>query len=153
MDLAVVIRPLMKTDYSEWLRLRQALWPDFNIDDLKREMAVIRADLDQQPVFVAELLTGGLCGFLEVSIRTSAPGCETNRIGYLEGWYVDPDWRKQGVGSRLVLAGEAWAWSAGCREMASDTTPDYPDSPRAHSALGYYEVERYFRKDLTLKPE
>jgi hypothetical protein len=32
--------------------------------------------------------------------------------------------------------------------MASDTTPSYPISPAAHAALGYEEVERYFRKDL-----
>jgi hypothetical protein len=32
--------------------------------------------------------------------------------------------------------------------MASDTTPSYPVSPLAHAALGYQEVERFFRKDL-----
>ena len=36
-------------------------------------------------------------GLVEVSIHDSAPGCETDRIGYLEAWYVDPDWRGQGA--------------------------------------------------------
>jgi aminoglycoside 6'-N-acetyltransferase I len=111
-------------------------------------MAEIGADQAEQPVFVAERPDGGLCGLLEVSIRSEAPGCTTDRIGYLEGWYVDPDWREQGVGRGLVEAAEAWACSVGCREMASDTTPDYPVSPRAHAALGYLETERYFRKTL-----
>jgi aminoglycoside 6'-N-acetyltransferase I len=91
---------------------------------------------------------GGLCGLVEVAIHRSAPGCATERIGYLEAWYVDLDARGQGVGRALVRRAEAWARGQGCREMASDTTPDYPVSPIAHAALGYQEVERHFRKDL-----
>jgi aminoglycoside 6'-N-acetyltransferase I len=146
----VKIRPLLDTDEAEWLRLRSALWPGAGVDELKRDMALLRSDPEQQPVFVAENPAGGLCGLVEVSIHTSAPGCISDRIGYLEGWYVDPGWRHQGVGRRLVEAAEAWARSVGCREMASDTTPFYPLSPQAHAALGYKEVERYFRKELDM---
>ncbi len=145
----IQIRPLLELDEKEWLRLRLALWPDHEIAVLKKEMAAIQADFDQQPVYVAERTNGGLCGFIEVSIRDSAPGCVSNRIGYIEAWYVDPEWRGQGIGRRLVERAEAWAAAAGCFEMASDTTPDYPLSPAAHEALGYNEVERYFRKELT----
>jgi aminoglycoside 6'-N-acetyltransferase I len=67
----------------------------------------------------------------------------------VEAWYVDPDWRGQGVGRALVERAEAWAKAQGCQEMASDTTPFYPLSPGAHAALGYQEIERYFRKDLS----
>lgn len=144
----VMIRLLKDTDETEWLRFRYALWPDSDPEEMKQEMADIRADFDQQPVLVAERPDGGLCGFVEVSIRSNAPGCKTDRIGYLEAWYVDPDWRGQGVGRRLVEAAEAWARDQGCIEMASDTTPLYPLSPPAHAALGYQETERYFRKDL-----
>jgi len=146
--LRVIVRRLGEDDAAGWLRLRRALWPDQDPDELQREMEEIRADSEGQPVFVAEGPDGRLCGLLEVSIRSSAPGCTSDRIGYLEGWYVDPAWRNQGLGRRLVMAAEAWARAAGCREMASDTTPGYPLSPGAHGALGYQEVARYFRKDL-----
>jgi len=146
--LRVIVRRLGEDDVAGWLRLRRALWPDQDPDELQREMEEIRADSEGQPVFVAEGPDGRLCGLLEVSIRSSAPGCTSDRIGYLEGWYVDPAWRNQGLGRRLVMAAEAWARAAGCREMASDTTPGYPLSPGAHGALGYQEVARYFRKDL-----
>jgi aminoglycoside 6'-N-acetyltransferase I len=58
--------------------------------------------------------------------------------------------RRNGVGGRLVAEAEKWARSKGCKEMASDTTPRYADSPAAHKALGYEEVQRkiHFRKDL-----
>jgi aminoglycoside 6'-N-acetyltransferase I len=98
--------------------------------------------------FVCPRPDTGLCGLAEVSIHSAAPGCTTDRIGYLEGWYVDPDYRGQGIGRALVRVAEEWARSEGCLEMASDTDPSYPISPAAHAALGYQEVQRYFRKDL-----
>jgi aminoglycoside 6'-N-acetyltransferase I len=144
----VAIRPLRDADEAEWRRLRFALWPHYTEEEMRAEMADVRADLERQPVFVAERPGGGLCGLVEVSIHHTAPGCKTDRIGYLEAWYVDLDWRGQGVGRGLVQAAEVWAKSQGCREMASDTDPGYPLSPAAHAALGYVEVARYFHKDL-----
>lgn len=144
----MMVRRLQATDEAEWLRLRQALWPDYDIAELKQEMTSIWAGQANQPVFVVDRPGDGLCGFVEVSIHTEAPGCTTDRIGYLEGWYVDSDWRGRGLGRQLVEVAEAWARSVGCREMASDTDPAYPASPAAHAALGYEETERYFRKDL-----
>jgi aminoglycoside 6'-N-acetyltransferase I len=122
---------------AEWLRLRWALWPSFSLDDLEREMAALRAAPYRAPVFVAVREDGELGGFVEISLHETAPGCATSPVGYLEAWYVDPDLRRQGVGRRLVAAAEAWARSMGCREMASDTTPNYPVSPAAHAALGF----------------
>ena len=146
-----IIRTVTTQDYAEWLRLRLALWPEptHKIHELEAEMAEIIND-PEQPVFVAERLEGGLCGLLEVSIRQEAEGCSTNRIGYLEGWYVDPDMREKGVGRKLVETAEEWARSQGCTEMASDTTSEYPLSPKAHTQLGYQEVQRtiHFKKDL-----
>lgn len=147
---ALTIRPLQSTDHTEWLRLRQALWPDQSDAQNAQEMTEILTYFDRMPAFVAERPDGGLCGFVEVTIHDNAPGCVTDRIGYLEAWYVDPDWRQQGVGRLLVEAAEAWARANGCIEMASDTDQGYPDSPAVHGQLGYREVARdiYFRKDI-----
>ncbi len=142
------IRPLREADFEEWMRLRHALWPHHPLDDLKQQSLELWADQEHQPVFVAERPGDGLCGLVEVAIRSEAPGCKTDRIGYLEGWYVDADVRGQGIGRRLVETAEAWARSVGCLEMASDTIIDYPISPTAHAALGYQTVKAYFRKDL-----
>ncbi len=150
-DYPLTVRAIQPQDRAEWLRLRLALWPEsaHNINELESEMAEIDKDANQ-PVFVAARVEGGLCGLLEVSIREKAEGCNTNRIGYLEGWYVDPDMRGKGVGRRLVEMAETWASAQGCTEMASDTTPDFPLSPAAHAKLGYIEVQRtiHFRKKL-----
>jgi aminoglycoside 6'-N-acetyltransferase I len=149
-DVTIIIRPLLPEDDTEWLRLRSALWPRYKTSDHKFEMEKILAD-PEQPVFVAARSVGGLCGFLEVSIRKWAEGCTSNRVGYLEGWYVDPDWRNKSIGRKLVEAAEKWAREKGCTEMASDTDLDYPLSPGAHARLGYHEVQRtiHFRKELS----
>lgn len=151
----MTIRPVQASDADEWLRMRMALWPDADPDTEAQEIARFFTSLPRPllptllAVFVCPRPDTGLCGLVEVSIHTTAPGCKTERIGYLEAWYVDPDCRGQGVGRALVERAEAWARSEGCDEMASDTNPSYPVSPAAHAALGYQEVARYFRKDLS----
>jgi len=70
-------------------------------------MASILAD-DSQAVFVAVRERGGLSGFAEVSIHPHALGCQTHPVGYLEGWWVDPDLRRTGLGRQLVAAAENW---------------------------------------------
>ena len=143
-----MIREAGAEDLDELLEMRLLLWPHYTKEVL---LSGIRRILrsERETVFVAGQ-AGGLVGFLEVSIRHEAPGCETKRIGYLEGWYVDETHRRQGIGGALILAAEDWAKRQGCGEMASDTTSHYPESPAAHRAVGYREVKHviHFRKEL-----
>lgn len=147
---SITIRLLQDEDYAEWLRLRQALWPGASLEKQQGEMAELLAQREAMPVFVAQQADGKLCGMVEVAIRRKAPGCTTDKIGYLEGWFVDSAWREQGIGSQLVQVAENWARNQGCTEMASDTCTGYPISPTAHARLGYVEVHRdiFFRKVL-----
>jgi aminoglycoside 6'-N-acetyltransferase I len=144
-----MIRAIRESDRAEWLRIRLALWPDCPEQQQIREMDDnLVSAVDQ--VFVAERPDGRLCGLLEAAVRSRATGCETTPVGYIEGWYVDEDARRQGVGAALVRAAEAWARSRGCREMASDAELPNNLSHTAHKALGYSETARLvlFKKDL-----
>ena len=90
-------------------------------------------------------------GFVQVGPRSHADGCDTSRpVGFIEGWYVVPDCRRQGIGRRLLAAAEDWASNQGCEEMGSDTQIDNEISQTAHWALGYQVVDRcvHFRKRL-----
>ncbi len=144
-----MVRLLRPADHAEWLRMRQALWPD---DSPERHLAEMESfsGLDSAAVFVAERPGGGLGGFLEVSLHQDAEGCATSPVGYVEGWYVDPDLRRRGVGGLLLSAAEDWARSRGCREMASDARADNAASLAAHCARGYDVAARVvlFRKSL-----
>ncbi len=144
------IRPVEPGDRGEWLRMRRALWSKCPIDTLEAEMATILAGRENQAVFVAARPTGRLGGFVEASIHPHAIGCQTHPVAYLEGWYVDPDLRRTGVGNALLAAAESWARAKGHREMASDTLFDNEAGLAAHQACGYAVTGRliHFKKRL-----
>lgn len=102
-------------------------------------------------ILVAEASNRRLVGFLEVDLRSHADGCNPAQpVGYVEGWYVGEDYRRCGLGSRLLAKAEDWAQSHGCIEMASDALIDNAVSQSAHEALGYEIVDRcvHYRKRL-----
>lgn len=144
------IRPLEESDLSEWLRLRQLLWDQSDEDDHKSEMVDIIEHPDSQFVAVADVGSGRLAGFLEASIRSHVEDCDTDNVGYLEGWFVDERHRQMGIGRGLVRAAEDWARARGCTEMASDAEVGNAASQQAHQRLGYSETSRlvHLRKDL-----
>ena len=77
-------------------------------------------------------------------------GCETSPVAFLEGIFVEPSQRRNGMARALCIAVEQWARDRGCREFASDADLSNLVSHRMHDALGFIETERvvYFRKLL-----
>ncbi len=144
------IRLIRPQDRDEWLRMRNLLWDDPD-DGHETETLRYFAQADETvAVFVIDRLDGRLGGFIEVGQRNYAEGCESSPVGYIEGWFIDADLRRQGYGAALVKVAEEWAKARGFREMASDALIENEISIRAHKALGYTEEERIvcFRKDL-----
>lgn len=148
------IRSVRPGDRSEWLRLLLSLYPHH----LESEHAPavdafltggIHRDLLPAAVFVCEHPRGGLCGFVELSVRSYAEGC-SGPTPYVESWYVRAEVRGRGVGRALIAAAEQWAREHGYAEMASDAELENRASHAAHQALGFEEVERavHFRKAL-----
>ncbi|HEY6066733.1 MAG TPA: aminoglycoside 6'-N-acetyltransferase [Thermoanaerobaculia bacterium] len=131
--------------------MRQALWPE--------EVPTHAGEIEQYfagslPMLLEVLLafddSGEAVGFAELSIRPYAEGCVTDRVAYLEGWYVVPAARRRGIGRALVAAAEEWAREQGCTELGSDALIENETSAAAHSALGFEETARIrcFRKEL-----
>jgi aminoglycoside 6'-N-acetyltransferase I len=139
------VRRYQPEDRREYQRMRHLLWPDSKESEIDSWFA-----RDDVGTFIALRDDGSLCGFVEVGSRPYAEGCETSPVGYIEGWWVDPDMRKQGTGRALLRAAEDWARSMGYKEMGSDALIDNRDSHGAHGRCGYLEVERIvtFRKPL-----
>lgn len=140
----------MESDQADWIRLRTDLWPE-SPDDHRAEIpAHFTNPPNDAECFVAQSPDGRVVGFAEVRLRQYAEGCVTSPVGYLEGIYVEPAFREMGFARGLVLAGEAWARSHGCTELASDRALDNAASGAFHRAAGFQEVERVvcYRKDL-----
>ncbi len=147
----MIVRPVTPKDASAWADLRRALWPG-QVSEHAAEVAAFFEGQVREPlaVLVAADEADRLIGFAELSIRAYAEGCHSDRVAYLESWYVAPAARRRGVGRALLAAVEAWGRSQGCAELASDTELANDASAAAHTALGFNEVGRVrcFRKDL-----
>jgi aminoglycoside 6'-N-acetyltransferase I len=143
------VRPLSEADIGEWLRLRKMLWDGSSDEEHKAEMMDIYEHTETQCVLVAET-DGRLAGFLEASIRPFVEDCHSEHVGYLEGWFVKPEFRRSGIGRALVREAESWARRRGATEMASDAEIGNEMSLKAHLNLGYAETSRlvHLRKDL-----
>lgn len=146
----VQVRLAGSEDVESWIRMRCRLWPQCPEDEHRHEVSTLFGEGSVPMVaFVAEQ-EGQLVGFVEVSIRAYAEGCRTDRVGYLEGWFVEAHMRGLGIGRELVAAAEEWARLRGCTEFASDAWADDETSAAAHRSLGFIDVGlvRCFRKDL-----
>lgn len=137
------------SDRDDWLELRTLLWPG-SPEDHPGEMEAILAS-DELLCVIARDVDGRPLGFAEAAIRHDyVNGCDTSPVGFLEGIFVRPEARRQGVARALVAAALDWVRSMGCSEFASDAEIDNFDSHTMHRALGFAETGRvvYFRQQL-----
>ncbi len=132
----------------EWLILRAEFFPE----DFPGEHRQFLQSLGPQgrfTAFVASDETGVPMGFAEVAIRRDyVNGCQHRPALFLEGIFVRPAYRGQGVAHALCAAAMQFGASRGCKEFASDVEIDDAQSLAAHAALGFAETERvvYFRR-------
>ncbi|AKK68392.1 aminoglycoside 6'-N-acetyltransferase [Xanthomonas translucens] len=139
------IRAAVAADLRAWAALRVALWPDERdafggvVEALQREDAAN---------FLAFASDGHAIGFADVTLRQDyVNGTDSSPVGFLEGWYVVPEWRGRGVGRALLRQVQEWTCAQGCSQLASDALLDDAAAQAAHRACGFEESERvvYFR--------
>jgi len=147
-------RRALPSDLEVVARFNAALWPDAPVAEHREHAAAILsgAPLSSLPlVLIVAEVDGTIVGFIEVGLRSHADGCDPRYpVGFVEGWYVAPEYQRRSVGRALMTAAEHWARSEGARELASDTWIYEEPSQHAHQALGFEIVDRcvHFRKPL-----
>lgn len=137
------VRPLKGSDKEEWVRLRLALWPDADPEETQEEFeAYVEGGDPRLYTVVAERPGGRLAGLLELSLRAHAEGCLSSPVACVENWYVDEDFRRQGVARALLEAAGDWARHRGCGEVASSCVLENSVAQSVQEALGFEEVDR-----------
>jgi aminoglycoside 6'-N-acetyltransferase I len=144
-----LIRQMEARDRAAWAKMRAALWPDATVQLHAAEIETFLVGPDAWS-FIAETTEGEPAGFAEVALRPYANGCETRPVPFLEGIWVEPRFRRQGLGAQLIAYVETLLAARGFREIGSDALIDNGVSHAAHRAWGFSETERvvYFRKAL-----
>lgn len=129
--------------------LAMLLWPDNEISDLEKEMINLVIS-DNGAVFIY-FYKDIPAGFAQCSLRHDyVEGTESSPVGYLEGIFVKDEYRKRGIGKKLLIQCEEWAKSKGCSEFASDCELNNTESLKFHLQLGFEEANRIicFKKNL-----
>ena len=145
----MTIEAISSDNVRQLTELVLALWEDCSFDEeLKGYTSMINAESEicylmrQQDQYVA---------FIHISTRTDyVEGAKEPRTAYMEGLYVKPTFRKQGIASELTKAACDWARKKGFKQIASDTHLNNSASIDFHKQTGFKEVERIvcFIKDL-----
>lgn len=125
------------------------LWPDNEVNDLEEEL-INSITSEDGAVFIYYNETVPV-GFAQCSLRCDyVEGTESSPVGYLEGMYVKDEYRKKGIGKKLLIQCEEWAKNKGCSEFASDCELNNTESLKFHLKLGFEEANRIicFKKNL-----
>ena len=148
-----VIRELSYADRAIWAEMRAALWPDEPAENHLRWIDTILKSGEWG--FVAQAPDSRAVGFAEVSIRKFANACESAPVPFLEGIWVHEDFRRRGIGARLIAHVEAFLVRRGFAEIGSDALIANLGSHAAHKAWGFQERERIvcFCKRLDARPD
>jgi len=131
------------------------LYPGENTFESLYAEAQEHLDSDKWATFLAvDTITNKAIGMGEFALRADyVEGMEGDGdipIGYAEGIFTMPEYRKQYIAKKLVEHGENWARKNGCIEFASDCYIDNTDSFSFHLKIGFAEAGRviHFIKKL-----
>jgi aminoglycoside 6'-N-acetyltransferase I len=147
----VRVAPATAADAADWAAMRGALWPSGAGGEHAEEIAALLVEPGETLNLIARDDDNRALGFLEASIRRDyVNGCKTSPVAFLEGIFVWPAARGQGVARALVAEAETWARHQGLSEFASDAPVLNSGSQAMHAALGFAETQRvvFFRKVL-----
>ncbi|WP_171943887.1 GNAT family N-acetyltransferase [Streptococcus suis] len=87
--------------------------------------------------------SGIAVAWISLSLRHDyVEGCQFSPVAYVEGIFVHPDYRGQGIAEELLHFAEGWAKSRGISQLGSDAELDNLLSQKFHIKHGFREVSR-----------
>ncbi|MBS5852830.1 MAG: GNAT family N-acetyltransferase [Staphylococcus sp.] len=143
------IKRIQIDDIEKIVFLVKKLFTNTPIDKLRNELIqdLVKKDI---AIFVC-YLKNEIIAFAQCQLRYDyVEGTNSSPVGYLEGIYVEPMYRKQGIAKKLLEECEKWSLKKGCTEFASDCELNNSISFNFHLSVGFEEANRIicFRKKL-----
>lgn len=125
------------------ISLRNELWFSKSLEQHRKELEKCLELPEQRAFFIAYDSNKNPAGIAECALRRDyVNGCSTSPVVFLEGIFVTPESRRQGVARKLCAACAEWGRELGAQEFASDVDIENEESIQMHRSLGFEEVER-----------
>ena len=122
-------------------KLALLLWPEHETQQLYDEMQHFITDPESALLVAKD--DGAVVGFALCALRHDyVEGTAASPVGYLEGVFVEENYRRQHVAKMLVEACEHYAKEKGCAEFASDCELNNLKSIAFHRGVGFDEANR-----------
>lgn len=144
--MTIRVRRANADDVVQLAELTTQLGYPVTEDELGPRLTALLDD-DASRILVATDDTDRPVGWLHVTVHRSLESLPSVRIG---GLVVDEQHRSQGVGRRLLVAGEAWALERGMARLTVYSRQTRQRAHRFYEREGYRIVKHsyYFEKDL-----
>jgi len=136
-----MIKIATKDDAVVVAKLAIQMWEDNSIEGLTEEFIEL-IEKDDAQIFI-KFVENKAVGFAQCQLRYDyVEGTETSPVGYLEGIFVEEEYRGKGYAKELLSECQKWAKENGCLEFASDCELDNATSLKFHMAMGFEEANR-----------
>ena len=133
-----MIVALTNENENVWAEMCVALWPDLTVDEVLR--------MNHDGMFKNEFLYfegENAVAFLSLALRHDyVEGSDSSPVGYIEGIYVKPEFRRKGIAEKLVEHAKEWSKKFDCTELASDCFLDNEASQAFHKNVGFTEASK-----------
>ena len=117
------------------------MWTEHTIEDLAADLEEILSS-NESAIFLLSI-ENEVVGFAQCQLRHDyVEGTDSSPVGYLEGIFVQEEYKKQGYAKELLKKCEEWAKEKGCTEFASDCELDNDTSFQFHMKMGFMEANR-----------
>ena len=143
------IKKMQIGDIEKTISIVKKLFINSDIGELKKEFMQYLEKNDT--VIYVCYLENEIIAFAQCQLRYDyVEGTDSSPVGYLEGIFVDEEYRHNGYAKELLSKCEKWAKEKHCTEFASDCEINNEISLQFHLSMGFEEANRIicFRKDI-----
>ena len=144
-----MIREATQADSLALAELARKMWSSNTVSELQSEFLDLLCSDDA--VCFIKYVGNKAVGFAQCQLRNDyVEGTDTSPVGYLEGIFIEEEYRHSGYAKELISKCEKWAKEKNCTEFASDCEIDNEISLKFHLSMGFEEANRIicFRKNI-----